>query len=69
VQSVPITIKVVSLNPIYGDVYLIQHHVIKFVSGLQQVGGFLSRCDHLSFDSKKTPKNQLKIATKKYPKA
>jgi len=36
-----ITTKVVSLNPIYGEVYLIQHYVIKFVSDLQQVGGFL----------------------------
>jgi len=30
-QSVPITTNVVSLNPAYGEVYLIQHHVIKFV--------------------------------------
>ena len=36
-----ITTKVVSLNPIYGEVYSIQHYVIKFVSDLQQVGGFL----------------------------
>ena len=25
----------------YGKVYLIQHYVIKFVSDLRQVGGFL----------------------------
>ena len=31
VQSAPITTKVVSLNPIHGEVYLIQHYVIKFV--------------------------------------
>jgi len=30
-----------SLNPIHGEVYLIQHYVIKFVSDLRQVGGFL----------------------------
>ena len=30
----------VSLNPVYGEVYLIQHYVIKFVSDLQQVSGF-----------------------------
>jgi hypothetical protein len=32
VQSVPITTKVVSSNPVHGEVYLIQHYVIKFVS-------------------------------------
>ena len=32
VQSVPITTKVLSLNPVHVEVYLIQHHVIKFVS-------------------------------------
>jgi len=40
VQSVPITTKVVSSNPVRGDVYPIQHYVIKFVSDLRQVGGF-----------------------------
>ena len=40
-QSVPITTKVVSSNLLDGDVYLIQHYVIKFVSDLRQVGGFL----------------------------
>jgi len=37
-QSVPITIKVVSLNPTHGEVYLIQLYVIKFISDLRQVG-------------------------------
>jgi hypothetical protein len=32
VQSVPIITKVVSSNPVNGEVYLIQHYVIKFVS-------------------------------------
>ena len=42
VQSVPITTtKVVSLNPAHGEVYSIQQYVIKFVSDLRQVGGFL----------------------------
>jgi hypothetical protein len=40
-QSVPITTKVVSSNPGHGQMYLIQHYVIKFVSDLCQVGGFL----------------------------
>jgi hypothetical protein len=40
-QSVPITTKVVSSNPTHGEVYLIQHYVIKFVSDFWQVCGFL----------------------------
>ena len=40
-QSVPIITKVVSSNPTHGEVYLIQHYVIKYVSDLRQVGGFL----------------------------
>jgi len=41
VQSVTITNKVVSSNPVHGEVYSIQHCVIKFVSDLRQVCGFL----------------------------
>ena len=33
-QSVPINTKVVSLNPAHGEVYSMQHFVIKFVSGV-----------------------------------
>jgi hypothetical protein len=40
-QTVPIATNVVSSNPPYGEVYSIQHYVIKFVSDLRQVGGFL----------------------------
>ena len=40
-QSVPITTKVVSLNPAHGEVYSIQQYVIKFVSDLRQVSDFL----------------------------
>ena len=36
----PITTKVVSSSPVHGQMYLIQHHVIKYVSDLRQVGGF-----------------------------
>ena len=32
-QSVPITTNVVSSNPVYGEVYLMQHYVIKFAPG------------------------------------
>ena len=37
----PITIKVVSSNPVHGEVYSIQHYVIKFVKDLRQVSGSL----------------------------
>jgi hypothetical protein len=40
-ESVPITTKVVSLNPALGKVYLIQQYVIKFVSDLRQIIVFL----------------------------
>ena len=39
--TLPIITKVVSSNPPHGEVYSIQHHVIKFVGDLRQVGGFL----------------------------
>jgi len=38
---VSITTKVVSLNPADGQVYSIQDYVVKFVSDLRQVSGFL----------------------------
>ena len=41
VKSEPITTKVVSLNPNHGEMYSIQRYVIKFVSDLRQVDGFL----------------------------
>jgi hypothetical protein len=40
-QSVPITTQVMSSNPVHGEAYTIQHYVIKFVSDLRKVGGFL----------------------------
>ena len=33
--------KVLNLNPAHGEVYSIQHYVIKFVCDLQHDGGFL----------------------------
>jgi hypothetical protein len=39
-RPVPYTTKVVSLNLDHGEVYSIQHCVIKFVSDLWQVSGF-----------------------------
>jgi hypothetical protein len=41
VQSVPITTNAVSSNPAHGEMYSIQHYVIKFVNDLRQVGVFL----------------------------
>ena len=40
-QLVSITTKIVSSNLVHREVYSIQHYVIKFVSDLWQVGGFL----------------------------
>jgi len=40
-QSVPIATNIVSSNPVRGEVYSIQHYVIKFVSDLRKVCGFL----------------------------
>ena len=40
-QSVAIITNVVSSNPVHGEVYSIQLYVIKFVSDLRQVSGFL----------------------------
>jgi hypothetical protein len=47
-----ITTKVVSSNPVHDKVYLIQHYVIKFVSDLRQVRGYLRV---LRFPWHKTP--------------
>jgi hypothetical protein len=41
VQSVSITTNIMSSNPVHGEVYSIQHYVIKFISDLRQVGDFL----------------------------
>jgi hypothetical protein len=39
--QLPITTKAMSSNPVHDEVCSIQHYVIKFVSELRQVGGFL----------------------------
>ena len=36
-QSVPITTKVVSLNPAHGEMYSVQYYVIKLVSDMSGV--------------------------------
>ena len=45
--SVPITTKAVSSNPAQGEVYPIQHYVIKFVSDLRQVVVFCGYSDFI----------------------
>ena len=40
-SALAITTNIVSPNPVHGEVYSIQYHVIKFVSDLRQLGGFL----------------------------
>ena len=41
VQSAPIITKIMSSNPAHGQIYSIQHYVMKFVSDLRHVGGIL----------------------------
>jgi len=41
VKLVPIITKIVSSNSVHGEVYSIQHYVIKFVCDLWQVSSFL----------------------------
>jgi hypothetical protein len=58
-QSVPITINVVSSKPTHGEGCLIQHYVIKFTNDLQQVGAFspgipvspINKTDHHSYSN------------------
>ena len=40
-QSVPVSTNVVSANLTNGEVYLIQHYVIKSVHDFRQISGFL----------------------------
>ena len=51
VQSVPITTKVVSSNPVHGKVYLIQYYVMK-VCQLLVRGQWFSLCTPVSYANK-----------------
>jgi hypothetical protein len=53
-QSMPITTKVESSNLAHGELYSVQHYVIKFVSDLRKVSGFL----------KFPPPNKLSLSIK-----
>ena len=61
-QSVPITTKVVSSNPVHGELYLIQHYVVKFVSDLRV--RWFSLDTPVSFINKNDPQAEilLKVA-------
>jgi hypothetical protein len=63
-QSVPITTKVVSSNPVHGEVYSIQYYVIKFVIDWRQVGGF-SPGIPVSFTNKTKLHDVIEIYLKK----
>ena len=52
IQSLPITTNVVSLNPSHGEVYSIQHYVIKFVSHLRQANAVLMHTWQLPGDTR-----------------
>jgi hypothetical protein len=41
----PLKFKVVSSNPVYGDMYSIQHYVIKFVKLLDEIINILDTSD------------------------
>jgi hypothetical protein len=55
-QSMPITTKVESSNLAHGELYTVQHYVIKFVSDLRKVSGFL----------KFPPPNMLSLSIKEF---
>ena len=52
VQSVPINIKGVSSNSVHGEMYSIQHYLIKFDSDLWQIGGFPRLLRFVSYSNK-----------------
>ena len=60
----PITTNVVSTNPAHGEVYSIQHYVIKFVSDLRQVSGFLRVSSTNKTDHHDIAEILLKVALK-----
>jgi hypothetical protein len=47
-QSMRITTNVMSSYFAHGEVYSMQHHVIKFVNDLRQAGGFKSDCHDIA---------------------
>jgi hypothetical protein len=62
-QSEYITTHVVSSNPAHDELYYILHYVIKFVSDLLQVGGFLHVFPFLHDIAELLMKEELNIIT------
>ena len=60
----PITTKVVSSNPTHGQVYSIQHYVIKFIRELRQVGGWFSLGTSVSSTNKTDRYDKTEILLK-----
>ena len=52
VQSVPLTTKGLSSNPVHGEVYSMQYYVITFVSDLRQVGDILEMLLKVALNTK-----------------
>jgi hypothetical protein len=50
VQSMPVTTKVVSSNPVLDESYSIQHYVIHFVIVLRQFNGLFSSSDNITYN-------------------
>ena len=57
----------VSLNLTHGEVYLIQHYVIKFVSYLRQVSGFIEVLGFSPTDRHNITEILLKMALNNKP--
>ena len=55
----PITTNVVSSNSAHGEVYSIQHYMIKFVSDLRQVGGFFPDTPASSTNTNRTDRHDI----------
>ena len=52
ITTCAITTKVVSSNPVHGEVFSIQQYVIKFVSDLRQTNRWFSPCTSVSSTNK-----------------
>ena len=61
-QSVPITTRVVSSNPIHGEVHSIHHYVIKFVGDVLKGDGFLRVSTTNETDRRDLTELLLKVA-------
>ena len=67
IQSVPITTNIESLNPTHGEMYSLQHYVIKLVSDLRQVSVFSSGSPVSSPNKTDITEILLKVALSRIP--